>query len=94
MSELTAALRRLVDQIERGDCKPGMTQAVLVLADDNGNAQATYLGRRVPAATAGTLVLCAGIASFVSSGPLAVAPQAQPAPVCDETGSIFNRGAH
>jgi hypothetical protein len=63
-NELAAALRQFADRIERGEAMPDATQCALVLGDDSGNAQATYIGRYAPAQRAGIALLSAGVIKF------------------------------
>lgn len=60
-NELAAALRQFADRIERGEALPDARQCVLVLGDDAGNAQATYIGRYAPVQRAGIQLLGLGL---------------------------------
>lgn len=64
MSELSNALRNVADRIERGELLVDASQCALVLGNDAGAVQATYIGRTVPASGAGIHLLAAGIQRF------------------------------
>lgn len=64
MSELSTALRHLADRIEAGELLADASQCALVLGNDAGVVQATYIGRQVPASAAGIHLLAAGIQRF------------------------------
>ncbi len=64
MSELSDALRKFADAIDRGEVLPNATQCAVVLADDVGNHKATYIGRMAPASAAGIHLLACGIHNF------------------------------
>lgn len=72
MSELSDALRRFADEIDRGKQLPGATQCVVVLADESGQTAATYIGRLIPAQQAGIHLLARGIMNFNQSIPSAM----------------------
>lgn len=64
MSELSTALRHLADRIERGELLADATRCALVLGNEDGVVQATYIGRSLPASAAGIHLLAAGIQRF------------------------------
>lgn len=88
-NELAAALRQFADRIERGEALPDATQCALVLGDDSGNAQATYIGRYAPAQRAGIALLALGVIKFNAEQKMHREELGQ-APAA---GSIFKGGA-
>ena len=64
MSELSDALRQFADRIEQGQILPSATQCAVVLSDDTGKYNATYIGRMAPHNVAGIHLLSCGIQRF------------------------------
>ena len=67
MSELSDALRQFADRIEDGKEMADATQCALVLSNNAGQCKATYIGRMVPATTAGIQLLAVGIQNMNAS---------------------------
>ena len=61
MSELSDALRQFADHIDKGQALVGASQCVVVLANNDGQVKATYIGRMQPPTVAGIQLLATGI---------------------------------